>query len=113
MVKTPEFEERMMFGATSEKRPIATPESIHITPGAVVDLRYKGKTASIRVTKVLQPQTEFEGEIEAFEHEPEHAGLEQGDVVRFAGKGSEAVQSVRSSGSGNDRRIGECQCLAR
>ncbi len=83
MVKTPEFEERMMFGATSEKRPIATPESIKITEGAVVDLRYKGKTASICITKVIQPQAEFEGAIEAFEYEPEHADLKQGDLVRF------------------------------
>ena len=83
MVKTPIFEERMMFGATSEKRPVATPESIRITEGAVVDLRYKGKTVSIRVTKVVRPQAEFEGAIEAFEHEPEHADLKQGEVVRF------------------------------
>ena len=73
----------MMFGATSEKRPVAAPESIQITEGAMVDLRYKGKTASIRVTKVIQPQAEFEGAIEAFEHEPAHADLTQGDVVRF------------------------------
>ena len=71
-----------MFGASSDKLPIEV-ESIRITEGAVVDLRYKGKTGSIRVTKVIQPQAEFEGAIEAFEHEPEHADLKQGDVVRF------------------------------
>lgn len=72
-----------MFGASSTGRPIATPESIIITEGAVVDLRYEGKAASIRVTKVIKPQPEFEGAIGAFEHEPEHADLKQGDVVRF------------------------------
>ena len=74
-----------MFGATTEKLPIEI-ESIRITEGAVVDLRYKGKTASIRVTKVIRPQAEFEGAIEAFapEYELEHADLKHGDVVRFA-----------------------------
>ena len=82
MAKTPDFEPPLGFGATSDKLPIEL-ESIQITPGAVVNLRYKGKTASIRVTRTLQAQAEFEGEIEAFEHKPEHADLKQGDVVRF------------------------------
>lgn len=82
MIKTPKFEEPLSFGATTDELPCDY-ENIRITEGAVVDLRYKGKTASIRVTKVVRPQAEFEGAIEAFEHEPEHADLKQGDVVRF------------------------------
>lgn len=85
MAKTPVFEERKMFGASSENRPVAAPESIRITEGAVVDLRYEGKTVAIRVTKVIQPQAEFEGAVEAFDqHEIEHGDLKQGDVVRFS-----------------------------
>ncbi len=79
-----------MFGATSDRLPIEL-EKIQITEGAVVDLRYKGKTASICVTKVIQPQAEFEGAIEAFEHEPEHADLKQGDVVQF---GYDKIQHI-------------------
>ena len=82
MIKTPEFEEPLSFGATTDELPVDY-ENIRITAGAIVDLRYKGKTTSIRVTKVIQPQAEFEGAIEAFEHEPSHADLTQGDVVRF------------------------------
>ena len=72
-----------MFGATSDRLPIDV-GSIHITEGAVVDLRYEGRTVSVCVTKVIKPQAEFEGTIEAFGHQPKHADLEQGNVVRFS-----------------------------
>ena len=65
MIKNPEFEDPLNFGATTDELPCDY-ENIRITEGAVVDLRYKGKTGSIRVTKVIQPQAEFEGAIEAF-----------------------------------------------
>lgn len=84
MVKTPEFERPLGFGASSGRLPIEF-EKIRITPGAVVDLRYKGKTATIRVTKVVTPQSEFIGEIEGFDGmEFEHQGLKSCDEVRFA-----------------------------
>ena len=84
MVKTPEFDERPYFGASSVGHPIAAPETIKITEGAVVDLAYKKKMATIRVTRIIKPQEEFEGMIEAFDrYELEHAGLKQGDEVRF------------------------------
>lgn len=90
MIKTPEFEEPLSFGASTDELPCDY-ENIRITEGAVVDLRYKGKTASVRVTKVIRPQAEFEGAIEAFEHEPEHADLKQGDVVQF---GYDKIQHI-------------------
>ncbi len=82
MAKSPEFEPPISFGASGNKLPIEL-ESIRITEGTVVDLRYKEKTVSICVTKVVRPQADFEGAIEAFEYEPEHADLKQGDVVPF------------------------------
>lgn len=58
---------------------------ILITEGAEVDLRYQGKAANIRVSRVLKPQAEFEGVVQAFENsEIEHGDLKHGDVVRFA-----------------------------
>lgn len=84
MVKTPNFEVTGAFGALSEKRPVR-PEAIRITEGAEVDLRYEGKTVAVRVTRVVEPQTEFEGTILGFDRdEVEHADLKLGDVVRFS-----------------------------
>jgi len=91
MAKTPEFEDRKMFGATSERLPINI-ESIRITAGAVVDLLYEGKTVTIAVTNVIQPQAEFDGIVESFDrYEIEHARLRQGDVVRF---GYDKIQHI-------------------
>ena len=83
MVKTPKFEIPKMFGAT-QQRPLNPVHDIKVTKGAIVDLRYEGKTVSVRVTKVLESNSSYEGEIEAFEYEPAHAGLTQGESVRFS-----------------------------
>lgn len=61
------------------------PGDIRITAGAIVDLRYQGKTVSVRVTEVIEPQSIFLGEVEAFDTlEFEYDGLSSGDTVRFA-----------------------------
>lgn len=84
MVKYPKFEKPVEFGATSEGRPIAAPEEIKITEGVVVDLKYEGKLASVRVTKVIKPQKEFEGMIQDFNQtDTQHGELKSGDVVGF------------------------------
>lgn len=84
MTQTPEFDTPKKFGINTAKLP-QEPGDIHITAGAEVSLRYKGKCAIIRVTKVIQPQSEFEGMLESFEgNELEHDGLKYGDEVHFA-----------------------------
>ena len=96
MVMTPEFDERPYFGATSEGRPISAPESIEITVGSVVDLSYRGKITTVRVTNVIKRQDEFEGQIEAFDrHELEHENLRAGDEVCFP---YEKIAHIHSQG---------------
>ena len=85
MMKYPDFEEPRVFGALSEGHPIHEPESVLISEGVTVDLRYKSKTTTIEVTKVVDPQREFEGKVVGFEgHQLEHGDLKHADLVRFA-----------------------------
>ena len=96
MTKTPDFDERPYFGASSEGRPVSAPESIEITVGSIVDLFYRGKTTAILVTKVIEHQREFEGRIESFAlHELEHKDLRAGDEVRFP---YEKIAHIHSQG---------------
>jgi hypothetical protein len=97
MVKTPIFEQRRMFGASSDGQPVSAPEAIQVGHGAEVFLRYEGKSVVVRVTKVLAAQAEFEGEVETFEdHELAHRELKHGDQVVFS---YENIEHIYKPGS--------------
>ena len=85
MVKTPEFDDREVFGASGEGRPLRPPQSITVAEGMRVQLRYKGKRAFVRVTKVLKAQALFRGVVQHFDQMTlEHEGLKYGDAVEFS-----------------------------
>ena len=84
MVKTPNFDDRQVFGVISPGDSPFQPQDITVTPGMAVYLRYEGKVVSIDVTEVLEEQAEFQGVVRHFEDNTlEHEGLKQGDVVQF------------------------------
>jgi hypothetical protein len=95
MVKTPDFDKRKRFGASSERAPVPTPETITITPQSIVMLRYKGSVVAVQVTKVVAPQAEFEGSIQDFDNQDsKHEDLAQGDEVRFRYEHIEHIYST-------------------
>ena len=58
------------------------PETVQISNGQELNLRYKGESVTVRVTRVATPQSEFEGEIQTF-GVGRLEDLKHGDIVQF------------------------------
>jgi hypothetical protein len=84
MVKILNFDRPRFFGATGEGSPSRHPESVSIVEGMSLNLIYKTVSMTVKVTKVVAPQLEFEGSIEYFNrNDIEFDGLHHGDLIRF------------------------------
>ena len=60
------------------------PETVIISNGQELNLRYKGEGVTVRVTRVATPQSEFEAEIQTFgAGKLEFGDLKHGDIVQF------------------------------
>jgi hypothetical protein len=85
MIKTPKFDKPRYFGATSTDARPRMPDTVQIGNGQELGLAYKGKSVTVKVTRVATPQSEFEGEVQTFgAGELEFEDLKHGDIVRFA-----------------------------
>ena len=96
MVKTPKFDGPRLRGTSSTGRPIKKFEDRVIVERSLVSLCYEGKTVTLGVTRVLEPQRKFEGRVKDFDnYELEHGDLKHGDLVQFSYEDIEHIHDIQ------------------